>query len=119
MSKISLNLRLSVLQYMKYLEGNENSRCIYEGEEVLHAGHIILCGQIKTDNPHLISLYALCLQSSAVNSDPHEVKGVLEADGHNNHVNISSMVCTCKAGQGGRCKHVSAVLLWCTSRCSY
>lgn len=107
--------RVSLLQYFKYLEGNVDSRVVYEGEAVFHAGHVILCG--RTESPaDEIHLFGLCLQTSAISSDPHQIKGVFKISPSNNEVHIEKMMCSCKAGQGGRCKHISAVLLWCNSR---
>lgn len=101
---------------MKYVKGTENSRCVYEGEEVVNAGHIILYGKTE-ESKNSMKIVALCLQTSALNSAPHEVYGSLIIS-PNNIVKIGHMRCTCKAGLGGTCKHVSGVLIQCT-RCIY
>lgn len=102
----------SMIEYFKYMNGNENSRSIYEGEHVVNAGHVILCGvtNLKSD---CVNIYALCLQTSALQSTPHIIEGVfrVHTDGLSNVQNIT---CSCKAGKGGRCKHISAVLILCT-----
>ncbi|KAG5893604.1 hypothetical protein JTB14_019275 [Gonioctena quinquepunctata] len=105
---------LSMLEYMDYVNGNENSRCVHEGEEVVNAGHIILYGKTEHTRNH-IKLIALCLQSSAIYADPHEILGTLAIE-PNNKVKIVNMSCTCKAGLGGACKHISGALIQCT-RC--
>lgn len=108
---------LSIVDYMQYLAGHEHSRCVYEGEEVLQAGHLILCGQTNKAQESELHIFALCLQTSALTSNPHEITGVLAIQG--NKANVRKMVCSCKAGSCGRCKHISATLLWCTKRCIY
>lgn len=105
---------LSIIEYMRYLGGNNSSRCVYEGEEVLAAGHIVLCGKLNTSTEEQINICALCLQTSALNSNPHQISGIL----HNisGKFEIKEMICSCKAGNSGKCKHISAVLIKCT-RC--
>ncbi|KAK9719306.1 YqaJ-like viral recombinase domain [Popillia japonica] len=102
----------SIVDYFSYLEGNLNSRRIYEGEEVLNAGHIILCGQLEFNDDNLI-IYGLCLQSSAVQGDPHIIKGVLGVT--ERKAVVKNISCTCKGGNSSRCKHISALLLKLTS----
>ncbi|KAJ8976154.1 hypothetical protein NQ317_018093 [Molorchus minor] len=105
------NMRLLLEDYFSYLNASFSSRNVKEGEEVLNANHIILCGKTKsTDNE--IYIQALCLQTSALNSQPHSITGILINNGEK--ITIRRMVCTCKAGAGERCKHISAVLLYCT-----
>lgn len=60
------------------------------------------------------------MQTSAITASPHEVQGVLLicSDKTQAKLSVQNMSCTCKAGQGGKCKYVSAVLLYCT-RCIY
>lgn len=102
-------MRLSILEYMRYLEGSLHSKCVVEGENVLNAGHLILGGKTEVSSK-FVSIYGLCLQSSAINSDPHEIKGTLSTD---ETVKIKEMRCSCKAGNSGKCKHVSALLVKC------
>ncbi|XP_072400302.1 uncharacterized protein [Diabrotica undecimpunctata] len=103
-------MKLSILEYMKFLGVTENSRCVVEGEQVLNSGHLILTGKLEESSDHTIKIYGLCLQSSSVKSNPHEIKGTLSLT---NGVNICEMSCSCKAGNSGKCKHVSAVLVKC------
>lgn len=58
-------VRFSIVEYMKYVEGTEASRCVYEGEEVLNAGHILF-GKLNSLDLDKLTLCALCLQSSAL-----------------------------------------------------
>lgn len=101
-------LTLSLVEYLRYIGSNEHSRCIVEGEEVLNAGHIILHGKTFSFENGL-KLCAVCLQTSALQAHPHEIFGELLIQ--NKEVLIKIMHCSCKAGAGGRCKHISAFLL--------
>lgn len=103
-------MRLSILEYMRYLDGSTHSKCVVEGENVLNAGHLILVGKTKFTSDW-INVYGLCLQSSAINSDPHEIKGTLTTQEAT--VKIKEMHCSCKAGNSGKCKHISALLVKC------
>lgn len=81
------------------------------GEAILNAGHLILCG-ISDKTKTLLKLFALCLQTSALASHPHEISASFSVV--NNNINILKATCSCKAGLGGKCKHVAATLLFCT-----
>lgn len=107
-------MRLSLVDCLQYIGGSTNSRCVYEGEEVLNAGHIILLAKINTSDENKLHLCALCLQTSALASNPHEIKGTLLTSGEK--VTVADIYCTCKAGLSAKCKHISAVLIKCT-RC--
>nr|CAI5848188.1 unnamed protein product [Callosobruchus analis] len=101
-------LTLSLMEYITYIGGNANSRVVLEGEEVVNAGHIILYG--KSELTHFsLKVCALCLQTSALQSNPHKIKGTLTIS--NKFAAIKQMYCTCKAGAGGQCKHISALLI--------
>ncbi|KAL1493685.1 hypothetical protein ABEB36_009380 [Hypothenemus hampei] len=67
-----------------------------------------------------ICLYALCLQTSALTSEPHVITGTLNLNlklSSNNEIEerieIVKIDCSCKAGTSHSCKHVVAVLLFC------
>ncbi|KAG5875450.1 hypothetical protein JTB14_015676 [Gonioctena quinquepunctata] len=53
-----INMRLSLLEYMRYIGGTHSSRCVYEGEEVLNAGHVILCGKLNSSTSEKLNLCA-------------------------------------------------------------
>ncbi|KAG5889278.1 hypothetical protein JTB14_007040 [Gonioctena quinquepunctata] len=71
-----INMRLSLLEYMRYIGGTHSSRCVYEGEEVLNAGHVILCGKLNSSTSEKLNLCALCLQTSALTSDSTNVSNI-------------------------------------------
>ncbi|KAK9693331.1 SWIM zinc finger protein [Popillia japonica] len=106
-----VNMKLGLLEYFSYVSNSEYSRCVSEGEAVLNAGHVILCGKTKQEGS-LLETVALCLQTSALSAEPHKIQGVFEIN--NDGVKISKFNCSCKAGNGGKCKHISAVLIYCT-----
>jgi hypothetical protein len=89
-------VNVTVFDILKYINGRH--RPLKEGEAVLKAGHIILCG-IKGDSCCINSLY---LQTSALSSVSHEIEITLAE----NVVNWRCL-CTCKAGQSGFCKHIA------------
>ncbi|XP_030757981.1 uncharacterized protein LOC115883719 isoform X3 [Sitophilus oryzae] len=104
-------MRLSIMEFMNYVGGSEHSKCVVEGENVLNAGHLILAGKIEESScSDYIDVYGLCLQSSVLDSNPHEITGKLSLS---KSIKISSMLCSCKAGNSGKCKHVSAFLIRC------
>ncbi|KAJ8977808.1 hypothetical protein NQ317_000065 [Molorchus minor] len=69
-------MKLSILEYMKYLGGSKYSKCVVEGENVLNAGHLILAGKTE-ENLENVTINGLCLQSSSLESVPHEITGEL------------------------------------------
>ncbi|KAJ8983631.1 hypothetical protein NQ317_004269 [Molorchus minor] len=54
-------MKLSILEYMKYLGGSEYSKCVVEGENVLNAGHLILAGKTEEnlENVTINGLFAI------------------------------------------------------------
>ncbi|XP_030758055.1 uncharacterized protein LOC115883786 [Sitophilus oryzae] len=86
-------MRLSIVEYMNYLKGSTHSKCVVERENVLNAGHLTLRGKTEATS-ELVSIYVLCLQFSAINSEPYEIKGRLTIDGT---VKNKEMHCSCKA----------------------
>lgn len=101
---------LSISKIFEYLEATPTSRCFIEGEHVLNAKHVILCG-IKNREVSRIEIFALCLQSSSIHNKPHEISGELIVE--DSMVTSVCFKCTCKAGLAGKCKHVAATLLKC------
>lgn len=51
-------LRFSLIDYLDFIKGSDNFRTVLEGEEVLNAGHRVLCGVIE-ENVDNINVYAL------------------------------------------------------------
>ena len=102
---------LGLEKVFNFLNAAPGSRSVVEGEAVLHAKHLVVCGvlQKSTETSEII---AYCVQTSAINKDPHEIKGNLNIKG--SVVDIGIFVCSCKAGTSGCCKHIAATLLFCT-----
>lgn len=95
-------IQISLYDITKYI--GDRSRPLKEGEAVFKAGHVILCG-LDAGNSETIK--SLCLQTSSLTSQPHEITIVL-----NKNVNMWKCVCSCKAGQSGFCKHIVATLIY-------
>lgn len=109
-----LTLRLDIL--CEYARASLSSRNMIEGQNIINSGMIIMCGAtVKTESK--INLYSLCLQTSALTSEPHVITGCLLISSINNNeeseVHIEKMDCSCKAGTSHSCKHIVAVLLYC------
>jgi hypothetical protein len=67
---------LKVTQNFSLFRGNSRKQMCREGEEVLCAKLLILCGVTKVvETRH--EIFGLCLQTSALSSAPHEIKGQL------------------------------------------
>jgi hypothetical protein len=101
---------LSIIDYNSYMNSGKNSRTVIEGEELVNANHLTLCGITKKSH-NSFSIYALCLQTSALLSQPHTIEGSFDIGSR--RALIHKFICSCKAGNGGRCKHISAVLIYC------
>jgi hypothetical protein len=101
---------LRLHKILAYVEATEESRCVVEGE-VLCAKLLILCGVTKVVETRN-EIFGLCLQTSALSSAPHEIKGQLSVK--DNNVEMDNFSCSCKAGLSGTCKHISACLLHCS-----
>ncbi|XP_067143340.1 uncharacterized protein [Centruroides vittatus] len=98
-------------EILKYAACSSSSRNFIEGEQLLLAGHVILCGIIeKNEQDRSVHFCALCLQTSALTSVPHRITGFLKFIDLS--YKIDSITCSCKAGQSGKCKHCLAVLLF-------
>ncbi|XP_044761476.1 uncharacterized protein LOC123318796 [Coccinella septempunctata] len=102
---------LNLKEYFRYLGSIPTSRNLLEGGAVLNAGHIMMCGNLGKSS-RVIEIFGLCLQTSALSSDPHEIMGKIIINEET--AIISAFTCSCKAGLGGSCKHISAILLECT-----
>jgi hypothetical protein len=102
---------LKVTQNFSLFRGNSRKQMCREGEEVLCAKLLILCGVTKVvETRH--EIFGLCLQTSALSSAPHEIKGQLSVE--DNNVKVDNFSCSCKAGLSGTCKHISVCLLHCS-----
>jgi hypothetical protein len=73
---------LRLHKILAYLEATAENRCVVEGEEVLCAKLLILCGVTKVvETRH--EIFGLCLQTSALTGAPHEIKGQLSVKDNN------------------------------------
>lgn len=77
-------------------------RPIILGEEIVNSNRIISIGTLGD------KIMALVVRSTSYSQLPHEVtlEGV--------HLEVNNWVgrCTCKAGSGEKCKHISAALIY-------
>lgn len=78
------------------------------GERILNSGNLITCGVLE--RLRSVSVFSLCL-TSKLTAAPHEIKGTFNIT---KTVKIVQMECSCAAGLGAACKHIAAVLLYCT-----
>lgn len=106
-----MEFTLTIQALFEFLNATPPSRCINEGQAVLNAGHIILHG-IENKTDHTIQVYGLCLKSSGLRKDPHEIRIVFRIV--ETHIYLKTAVCSCKAGNSSRCKHIAALLFLCT-----
>ena len=112
---------------VKYAKSTPSSRNMIEGERIINSqGMIIMCGLTKKTD-QLINIFGLCLRTSGLTENPHEISGELlikiaetPTDANNNvssleirpdEENNINMSCTCNAGV--YCKHIVAILLFC------
>ncbi|XP_075546808.1 uncharacterized protein LOC142579986 [Dermacentor variabilis] len=89
--RVSVALPLSSIN--RYVaKACETSRCLTEAEEVYYAGHVFECAVETAENARFDFL-AFVLQTTAINSAPHEVK-ITVCDAV-----VDRASCSCKAGQ--------------------
>ena len=100
-------LRLSKIY--NFVNGNQNSRNINEGEEVLKSGQILAVGCTNKIGK-IKEILGLVLQTSGMTLFPHTITGSLHIENFN--AEIVQMKCSCKAGLSGTCKHIVAVFLY-------
>ena len=91
----------------RWASTSDSKRNFKEGERIINAGHIILCGK-NIDFNGVVRLSAKCLSTSSLKKEPHGIKGEVLSSEH-----LISMTCTCKAGLGEKCKLVLGTLLYC------
>jgi hypothetical protein len=102
---------LSMEQVCVTLDASPSSRNFIEGEAILKSRQLILCEASKRTE-FKVHVYALCLQTLALDSPPHTVEAVLKIN-RKKYASVVSISCSYKAGEGSRCKHVAATLLHC------
>ncbi|KAK0178534.1 hypothetical protein PV327_007415 [Microctonus hyperodae] len=101
---------ISIKEICTWAGTKPDNRNFVEGERLLQAGHILKCGKcsVKCDRG-AVSIIAYCLQTSHLKENPHKIDGHVSLSGK-----IKTMICTCKAGLGEKCKHIIATLIYCT-----
>lgn len=98
---------INMLNIFDWTKSNDLDERFVEGLQVLGAEHIIQFGKIiEKSTAELISIHARCMQSSTLKNAPHTLTGEITVIGK-----ILKFTCSCKAGQGEKCKHVIATLL--------
>ncbi|KAH0534595.1 hypothetical protein KQX54_005665 [Cotesia glomerata] len=99
---------LSLNQVLDLIKATPKSRNFVEGEKIINAGHLIY-NRLENQNNDQYDILSYCIQSSAFRDKPHEIKTVIQKNSQ-----IVSSKCSCTAGLSERCKHITAVLLYCT-----
>ncbi len=105
---ISVPLHLSaIFNYISTRNSyvGDRHRCLDEGEQVLKAGHITHCYVRSSNHDDGTVVAANVVKSSSPKDKPHELVITIK-DGI-----PAEVVCSCKAGTSGFCKHGVAVLL--------
>ncbi|KAL4104380.1 hypothetical protein QTP88_019681 [Uroleucon formosanum] len=91
--------RISLADIYTFYSATPNTRNMVEGENILNSGHLINCGYIS-----------MCLQTSAIRDKPHNITGSLQLN--ENGLKVTKILCTCKAGNSQKCKHIVSTLLY-------
>lgn len=78
---------------------------ITQGQQVFDGGHVLDVG-IESRNSQGYNLQGVCLQSSNPKNSPHLINVEI-----NSEFSKWQYKCSCKAGLGGKCKHIYAILL--------
>ncbi|KAG0424898.1 hypothetical protein HPB47_027905 [Ixodes persulcatus] len=102
---------LLLTSILDYANATKHSRCYEEADLLLQAGHLFLCGRTSSSEDK-VTIFALCLATSSVRGDPHEISVELVA-GDGLKFRVQRAVCSCVAGTSECCKHAIAVLLYC------
>lgn len=102
---------LLLTSILDYANATKHSRCYEEADLLLQAGHLFLCGRTSSSEDK-VTIFALCLATSSVRGDPHEISVELVA-GDGLKFRVQRAVCSCVAGTSECCKHAVAVLLYC------
>lgn len=104
----AMAVTLNLIDILQFCKSELTSRCFREGEQVLLAKHLVAIGKSHLSKPTVIKVHALCLQTSALASAPHNLTATLLRQ--DQVFNIKEAECSCAAGLSG-CKHIMAMLL--------
>ncbi|KAM7302213.1 uncharacterized protein ISCGN_017730 [Ixodes scapularis] len=103
---------LLITSILAFANATLYSRCYEEADLLLQAKHLFLCGKTASTEDSA-DILALCLATSSVRGDPHEIHVKLVAGDDAFKFRVGSASCSCVAGPSECCKHVVAVLLHC------
>ena len=85
----------------------DSKRPLIEGEALFKANHVMLCG-LQRNEDYFVKILGLCLQTSAFDQPPHEINIQIS---QNEAKKTIECLCSCKAGNSKKCKHIVSVLL--------
>ena len=104
-------LTISLEKLRRYTAATPTTRNMREGQEIINSVLLIMCGETERTAAN-IQLYALCLQTSGITSDPHVVTGNLTLESSiyfkNSEIFVKKMYCTCTAGSSHWCSSGSS-----------
>ena len=97
---------------------NFSSQNMKGRQQLLINNMVFKCG-VTTRITDRVHLYASVIQTQGILEKPHKVTGLLRIEENESEENemdvlISEMRCACTAGLGHACKHIVAVLLYCS-----
>lgn len=98
-----VNIDISITDIMCYI--GDGKRMLVERQQVFKAKHIIFAGSMNVST--IFEVVAICLRSTTPGMAPHQI--------NLRHIDASvtdwKIMCSCKGGSNGRCKHSVAALL--------
>lgn len=101
---LQVNVNVSIADIMAYI--GDGKRMLKERQQVFKAKHIVFAGSLNTKM--IFEVVAICLRSTTPGIAPHQI--------NLKHVEKTytfwKIVCTCKGGSNGRCKHSVAALFY-------
>ncbi|KAK0170632.1 hypothetical protein PV328_008459 [Microctonus aethiopoides] len=101
---------ISEQEICRWGQTNPCKRNYIKGKKIASVEHIMKSGELNgINNNDEVRFVAFCMQTSHLKNKPHEINCSVSCDGK-----ILSMVCTCKAGLGEKCKHIFGTLFYCT-----
>lgn len=100
---------LTIEEICKWADTSIKSSNFTEGERILKAQHVIYCRK-KMSNSEIIDIFAKCLSAVRISDKDfiYDLRGQVFITG-----DIKTLNCSCRAGQGEKCKNVLAALLRC------
>lgn len=101
-SQSDVEINISINEIMCYI--GDGKRNLKEREQVYKAKHIIFAGSLFQST--MTEVVAICLRSSSPGNSPHQIN-LRHIDKTNK---LWTILCSCKGGSNGRCKHSVAAL---------